>query len=238
MNSICLTSAVLVHFLICVEEPPLTGKQLTSMFEFNGEVELKCELETPISNKALLENGTPIWQFFYSDETLTSHTFRIAIYPEGKLFGDRRKEIEREIPKMQKKWEETIQSIKKQMSKEELESSKNFLNSPGIVHVKEKANGQKIFLFAAGGPGGMGLFAFTKLKDQPFDLMVTHGSDPSEPEPQLKEFKELKEFSDFSDAELPSNELAEMTKPGTPQKSILQVFEKIEKAVVAKLKKK
>lgn len=121
------------------------------------------------------------------------------------------------------------------MSKEELESSKNFLNSPGIVHVKEKANGQKIFLFAAGGPGGMGLFAFTKLKDQPFDLMVTHGSDPSEPEPQ---FKELKEFSDFSDAELPSNELAEMTKPGTPQKSILQVFEKIEKAVVAKLKKK
>ncbi len=156
------------------QEPPVAAHDMSVLLAFDKAVSFECRLQPP-PRKTKHPNpfGTPVWAFDYSAKTQTLHSYSIALYPGGSLFGERRAEMEA--------------AIREQITK--LSALGGDVRREGIGIETNEAGRESFFTVMGFGPGGTAYGGFTTLPGGQYDLLVMHMVDHEDDMPQEQKLK-------------------------------------------------
>jgi hypothetical protein len=155
--------------------PPVEPQVLSEMLTFDKAVSLECRLQPP-PRKTKHPNpfGTPVWVFDYAAKTQTLHSYSIAVFPGGSLFGERRAEMETAIREQIKKLGALGGDVRRE----------------GIGIETNEAGRESFFTVMGFGPGGTAYGGFTTLLGGTYDLLVMHMVDHEDDVPQEQKLKD------------------------------------------------
>jgi hypothetical protein len=192
-------SALMACTAIHGQVPPIEPKVMSEMLTFDKAVILECRLQPP-PRKTKHPNpfGTPVWVFDYTAKTQTLHSYSIAVFPGGSLFGERRAEMETAIREQIKKLGALGGDVRREG-----------------IGIETSEDGREVFFTVMGfGPGGTAYGGFTTLPNGKYDLLVMHMVDHEDDMPQEQKLK---------DPARPGKQLMDIF--GEIEKAVLQAIE-------------
>jgi hypothetical protein len=179
---------------------------MSELLKFDKAVSFECRLQPPPrKTKHANPFGTPVWVFDYSAKTQTLHSYSIALFPGGSLFGERRAEMEMAIR----------QQIKK------LGALGGDVRREGIGIETNETGRESFFTVMGFGPGGTAYGGFTTLPGGKYDLLVMHMVDHEDDMPQEQKLK---------NPARPGKQLVDIF--GEIEKAVLQVIENANKGLL------